>query len=295
MSDMLFKGCGTALVTPFFDDGNVDLDAYAALVQRQVEAGVDFLVPLATTGETPTLSKDEKTAVFRLVKQYAGGLPLLPGVGSNNLRDTCANIDLLAPLGPDAFLVVVPFYNKPTQQGLYDYFKAVAEYSPVPVVIYNVPGRTGSNILPDTVIRLATEVPGIIGIKEASGKYDQVSEIVARAPEGFSVLSGDDDMTFAFMATGAHGVVSVASNIAPAEVSGMTHALQEGKWLEARELHHRLFPLFKACFVESNPVPAKAALSLLGLAGASVRLPLSYPSDATFELMDKVLADLWKK
>ncbi len=294
MKDMLFKGCGTALVTPFLGDGSVDFEALAALVRRQVESGVDFLVPLGTTAETPTLTPDEKVEIFKLVKANAAGKPLLAGVGSNSLPGTKANIDLVAPLCPDALLVVVPFYNKPTQQGQYEYFKAVAEYSPLPVVIYNVPGRTGANMLPDTVIRLATEVPGIIGIKEASGKYDQVSEIIARAPEGFAVLSGDDDMTFAFMATGAHGVISVASNIAPAEVSDMSRAALCGDWNLARELHHRLFPLFKACFVESNPVPAKAALSLLGLCGPALRLPLSAPAESTFEKMKNVLDALWK-
>lgn len=294
MTNMLFKGCGTALVTPFLGDGSVDYDSLGALVDRQVASGVDFLVPLGTTAETPALSPDEKVQIFKTVRQHAPGKPLLVGVGANNLPGTIANIDLLAPLGPDALLVVVPFYNKPTQKGQFEYFKAVAEYSPLPIVIYNVPGRTGANMLPDTVIRLATEVPGIIGIKEASGKYDQVSEIIARAPKGFAVLSGDDDLTFALMATGAHGVISVASNIAPKEVSDMTHELLRGHLPEARVLHHRLFPLFKACFVESNPVPAKAALSVLGLAGSTLRLPLSDPSESTFELMDKVLAELWK-
>ena len=294
MKDMLFKGCGTALVTPFFADGSVDYEALAALVDRQVAGGVDFLVPLGTTAETPTLTPEEKVEIFKLVKQHAAGKPLLVGVGANNLPGTLANIDLLAPLGPDAVLVVVPFYNKPTQKGQYEYFKAVAEYSPVPVIIYNVPGRTGANMLPDTLVRLANDVPNIIGVKEASGKYDQVSEIIARVPKGFAVLSGDDDMTFAFMATGAHGVISVASNIAPAEVSDMTRALLEGRWEEARALHHRLFPLFKACFVESNPVPAKAALSILGLAGSTLRLPLSDPAESTFAVMSKVLDELWK-
>ncbi|MBR4808841.1 MAG: 4-hydroxy-tetrahydrodipicolinate synthase [Bacteroidales bacterium] len=292
---MILKGCGTALVTPFLADGSVDYDGYAALVDRQVAAGVDFLVPLATTGETPTLSNEEKIAIFKLVRRHAPGLPLLPGVGSNSLPATLVNIELLAPLKPEALLVVVPFYNKPTQQGQYDYFKAVAESTDIPIVIYNVPGRTGANMLPDTVIRLANEVPGIIGIKEASGKYDQVSEILRRAPKDFAVLSGDDDMTFAFMATGAHGVISVASNIAPKEVADMTHELLDGRLEAARTLHHRLFPLFKACFVESNPVPAKAALSIMGLAGATVRLPLSDAAPATFDLMQKVLDELWKK
>lgn len=291
----MLKGCGTALVTPFFADGSVDYEGYAAMVDRQVASGVDFLVPLATTGETPTLSNEEKTEIFKLVKAHAGDLPLVVGVGSNSLPGTLANIDLIAPLKPDYLLVVVPFYNKPTQQGQYDYFKAVAQATSIPIIIYNVPGRTGSNMLPATVLRLAREVPGIVGIKEASGKYDQVSEILSGAPKDFSVLSGDDDMTLAFMATGAHGVVSVASNVAPAEVSRMTREMLRGHLEEARALHHRLYPLFKACFVESNPVPAKAALSILGIIGATVRLPLSDATDGTFDLMRKVLDDLWKK
>ncbi len=294
MKDLVLQGCGTALVTPFTADGAVDYEAYAALVDRQVAGGVHFLVPLATTGETPTLSQEEKVAIFQTVKAHAKGRPLLVGVGVNSLPDTLANIRLLEPLGPDALLVVVPYYNKPTQQGQYEYFKAVAAATSLPVIIYNVPGRTGANMLPDTVLRLAQDVPNIRGIKEASGKYDQVSEILRRAPEGFAVLSGDDDMTLAFMATGAHGVVSVASNVAPKEVTEMVEAVQRGDYDSARALHHRLFPLFKACFVESNPIPAKAALSLLGQMRATVRLPLAEASDQTKELMQKVLQDLWK-
>ena len=294
MKDLVLQGCGTALVTPFTADGAVDYEAYAALVDRQVAAGVHFLVPLATTGETPTLSQEEKVAIFQTVKTHAKGRPLLVGVGVNSLPDTLANIRLLEPLGPDALLVVVPYYNKPTQQGQYEYFKAVAAATSLPVIIYNVPGRTGANMLPDTVLRLAQDVPNIRGIKEASGKYDQVSEILRRAPEGFTVLSGDDDMTLAFMATGAHGVISVASNVAPKEVTEMVEAAMKGDYAAARVLHHRLFPLFKACFVESNPIPAKAALSLLGQMRATVRLPLAEASDQTKELMQKVLQDLWK-
>ncbi len=294
MKPLVLQGCGTALVTPFTPDGAVDYEAYARMVDRQVANGVHFLVPLATTGETPTLSAGEKTAIYQLVKEHAKGLPLMPGVGVNSLPDTLANIRLLEPLGADALLVVVPYYNKPTQQGQYEYFKAVAAETSLPIIIYNVPGRTGANMLPDTVIRLANEVPNIRGIKEASGNYDQVSEIIRRAPEGFAVLSGDDDMTLAFMATGAHGVISVASNIAPKEVTQMVEAMQRGDLAGARALHHRLFPLFKACFVESNPIPAKAALEQLGVIGGTVRLPLATASDATKALMQKVLADLWK-
>ncbi len=295
MKPLVLQGCGTALVTPFTPDGAVDYEAYARMVDRQVAGGVHFLVPLATTGETPTLSAGEKTAIYQLVKEHAKGLPLMPGVGVNSLPDTLANIRLLEPLGADALLVVVPYYNKPTQQGQYEYFKAVAAETSLPIIIYNVPGRTGANMLPDTVIRLANEVPNIRGIKEASGNYDQVSEIIRRAPEGFTVLSGDDDMTLAFMATGAHGVISVASNIAPKEVTQMVEAMQRGELEAARELHHRLFPLFKACFVESNPIPAKAALEQLGVIGGTVRLPLAPASDATRALMQKVLGELWKK
>ena len=294
MDSLVLQGCGTALVTPFTPEGAVDYEAYARMVDRQVAAGVHFLVPLATTGETPTLSAGEKTAIYQVVKEHAKGLPLMPGVGVNSLPDTLANIRLLEPLGADALLVVVPYYNKPTQQGMYEYFKAVAAETELPVFIYNVPGRTGANMLPDTVLRLAADVPNIRGIKEASGNYDQVSEILRRAPEGFSVLSGDDDMTLAFMATGAHGVVSVASNVAPKEVSEMVEAVQRGELARARALHHRLFPLFKACFVESNPIPAKAALAQLGVIGETVRLPLAPASEATKALMHKVMSELWK-
>ena len=294
MEQTFLHGCGTALVTPFLPDGSVDFGAYARLVDRQVRSGVHFLVPLATTGETPALSQEEKVEIYKVVKKHAGKLPLVPGVGVNCMADTLANIRLLEPYEPDAFLVVVPYYNKPTQRGQYDYFKAVAESTNVPIVVYNVPGRTGANMLPDTLIRLAENVDNIVGVKEASGNYDQVSEIIRRAPEGFSVLSGDDDMTLAFMATGAHGVVSVASNIAPAEVVSMVEAVMADDMVKAREIHHRLFPLFKACFVESNPIPAKAALNILGEMYDTVRLPLATASQQTRELMSKVLVDLWK-
>lgn len=280
------------MVTPFTSAGAVDYPALAALTERQVAGGVHFLVPLGTTGETPALTAEEKTGVFKTVRSHSSGLPLMPGVGANNISGTIENIRLFEPLEPEALLVVVPYYNKPTQQGQYEYFKAVALETSLPLIIYNVPSRTGANMLPDTVVRLAEEVPNIRGIKEASGNYAQVSEIVRRAPEDFSVLGGDDDMTFAFMATGAHGVVSVASNIAPKSVSRMVEALLRDDIAEARSLHHRLFPLFKACFVESNPIPAKAALWHLGLMEAAVRLPLSEACDSTKSLMKNILKDL---
>ena len=292
MSEMLFKGCGTALVTPFID-GEVDYEAYAALIDRQVEAGVDFLVALATTGETPTLSAEEKVALLRLTHGLAGGRKLIVGCGSNSVNGTLANMELLAPYGVDAWLVVVPFYNKPTQEGLYQYFKAIAEKSDKPIVMYNVPGRTGCNMSAETCLRIAREVPGIIAVKEASGKMDQVIEILKGAPEGFAVLSGDDDMTFEMMKNGAAGVISVASNIAPAEVSAMTSAALEGRFEEAATLDARLQPLFKNCFVESNPVPVKAGLSLMGLCSPEMRLPLTTATEKTVEIMKETLSELF--
>lgn len=294
MNKPYFEGCGTALVTPFTEDYKVDYDAYAASVDRQVKAGVHFLVPLATTGETPTLNAEEKKKLLRITRERVGDMPLLAGCGTNSLDGTLANMELLEDCGADAWLIVVPYYNKPTQEGQYRYFKAVAENSTKPIVIYNVPGRTGANMEAGTVIRLAEDCPKIVGIKEASGRYDQVSEIIRRAPGSFSVLSGDDDMTLAFMATGGQGVISVASNVAPAEVSAMCSAMLEGDLKTARGLHHRLFPLFKGCFAESNPVPVKAAMSLLGLMTDRVRLPLSEATEGTKQLMSKIIAELWK-
>lgn len=291
----MFKGCGTALVTPFDGEGNPDYAAYARFIDAQVAAGVDFLVPLATTGETPTLSSEEKLSLLDIAVEHCGGRPLLVGCGSNSFNATLDNIELLSTRPVDAWLVVVPYYNKPTQEGQYQYFRAVAAATDKPIVIYNVPGRTGANMTADTCIRLANECHNIIGIKEASGNYAQVSEIVRRSPEGFAVLSGDDDMTFAFMATGAHGVISVASNAFPALVTEMTHAVLEGDYAKGRELHHRLFPFFKACFVESNPIPVKAALEILGQMTSNVRLPLCKASESTVQLMKKLTEELCQK
>lgn len=295
MNDMMFKGCGTALVTPFTEDGGIDLAAYAALIDRQVAAGVDFLVPLATTGETPALSAEEKLALMEVAVAHAAGRPLLVGCGSNSFNATLDNMELLADHGVDAWLVVVPFYNKPTQEGQYQYFRAIAAATDKPIIIYNVPGRTGANMTADTCIRLAEECHNIIGIKEASGNYAQVSEIIRRAPQGFAVLSGDDDMTFAFMATGAHGVISVASNAFPELVAGMTHAVAEGDYALGRELHHKLFPFFKACFVESNPIPVKAALEIMGQMRSDVRLPLAPASQHTKDIMNQLIGELCQK
>ncbi len=291
MDRLFLKGCSTALVTPFLEDGAVDYDSYAALLDRQVASGVDFLTVLATTAETPTLSQEEKQKLLAISKEHCGGLPLLVGCGSNSVAATLENIRQLP--GADAYLVVVPFYNKPTQEGMYLYFKAIAEAAQAPVVIYNVPGRTGANMLASTALRLAREVPGIIGIKEASGKMDQCREIIDGAPQGFSVLSGDDDMTFELIKAGGDGVISVASNALPREVSLMCHLALEGQFAQASALNDKLLPLMKGCFIESNPIPVKAALAELGLCKAGVRIPLTEATEQTKQTIREILKE-WK-
>lgn len=291
MTEKKFQLCGTALVTPFKGEA-VDYEAFAATVDRQVAAGIHFLVPLGTTGETPCLSTAEKQQVLAVAREHSGGRKLLAGVGTNSLAGTLENIATLPDA--DAYLVVVPYYNKPTQEGIYRYFKAVAASTTKDIVIYNVPGRTGSNIAADTTLRLAREVPNIVAVKEASGNYAQISTIIRNRPEGFSVLSGNDDETLSLMATGADGVISVASNIAPAEMVQLTEALAFDDMAVARRLHYRLMPLFKNCFIESNPIPAKCAMYLLGLMDNTLRLPLVPATAATEAIMKQTLDELWQ-
>ncbi|MBP5636514.1 MAG: 4-hydroxy-tetrahydrodipicolinate synthase, partial [Bacteroidales bacterium] len=259
MEKLILKGCGTAMFTPF-KGGKVDYECMAALTRRQVEAGMDFLVPLGTTGETPCLSAEEKLKVFRTVKENAGGIPVVVGVGTNSVDGTLANIDLLHEA--DAFLVVAPYYNKPPQRGLYEYFKLVASHTPKPVILYNVPGRTGCNIEADTTLKLAHDVPNIIAVKEASGNIAQASAILEGMPEEFALLSGNDDDTLTLMKKGAAGVISVASNVCPEEMVRFTHAALEGNWADAESWDATLHALFKNLFVEPNPIPGKAAMAL---------------------------------
>ncbi|MBQ1168385.1 MAG: 4-hydroxy-tetrahydrodipicolinate synthase, partial [Bacteroidales bacterium] len=287
MNNLKLQGCGTALITPFKNE-EVDYKAFENLVKSQIEAGIHFLVPLGTTGETPCLLDQERIKLLQIAKEHAAGRPVMVGVGTNSIVMTRNNIEVLTPYDPDAFLVVTPYYNKPSQDGLFSYFTAVADFAPRPVVLYNVPGRTGVNISADTTLRLA-EHPNIIAVKEASGNYDQISKIIAHAPEGFAVLSGNDDETLSLMATGAAGVISVASNIVPREMVAMTEAMLRGDLAAARPIHHRLFDLFKNCFVESNPIPAKAALYLMGMIQNELRLPLVPAQESTMQLMEKTL------
>ena len=290
MKTIQLKGCGTALLTPF-KGAEVDYGALAATVDWPVEAGVDFLVPLGTTGETPTLSESEKLQVLEVSLQHAKGLPVMAGVGTNSLEGTRANLRLLQDA--DAFLVVAPYYNKPPQRGMYQYFKAVADSTEKPVILYNVPGRTASNIEADTALALARDVPNIIGIKEASGNVEQIKTILRARPEGFVVLSGNDDQTCELMQEGADGVVSVASNVFPSAMADFVHALQAGKFAEAARMNERLAPLFKALFVEPSPIPAKAAMAQLGLMENNLRLPLVPATEKTEELIKQTLKDLF--
>lgn len=285
-----FKGLATALVTPFVD-GEVDWKAFRNLVRRQVEAGVDFLVPLGSTAETPCLTDAEKVKILEIAREESNGLPIVAGAGSNSLTATVHNMRLLDGHGADAYLIVVPFYNKPTQEGLYQYFKAVAEETDRQVILYNVPGRTGTNMKTETTLRLA-EIPNVTAVKEASGDLAQIIDIKRQAPEGFTVLSGNDDQTLPLMACGADGVISVASNVAPEQMKALTRAVAASDLKEAIRLNNSLMPLYHACFVESNPIPAKAALSLMGLCRDEMRLPLLPATGGTRTLLADVLRKL---
>lgn len=285
-----FNGLATALVTPFVD-GEVDWKAFRNLVRRQVEAGVDFLVPLGSTAETPCLTDAEKVKILEIAREESNGLPIVAGAGSNSLTATVQNMRLLDGHGEDAYLIVVPFYNKPTQEGLYQYFKAVAEETDRQVILYNVPGRTGTNMKTETTLRLA-EIPNITAVKEASGDLAQIIDIKRQAPEGFTVLSGNDDQTLPLMACGADGVISVASNVAPEQMKALTRAVAASDLKEAIRLNNSLMPLYHACFVESNPIPVKAALSLMGLCRDEMRLPLLPATGGTRTLLADVLRKL---
>ena len=283
-------GCGTALITPF-KNGEVDYEAFAALVDRQVEAGIDFLVPLGTTGETPCLEDDERIKVLQIAKEHSQGRPVVVGGGTNSLQHTIRSMQMLEPYGVDAFLIVVPYYNKPTQEGQYQYFKAVAEATEKPIVLYNVPGRTGANMTAETCLRLA-QIPNIVAVKEASGNREQIEAILAGAPEGFQVLSGNDDDTLWMMKQGGAGIISVASNVAPGLLAEFTGAIRKGEMEKAEALNEKLTPLFNNCFVESNPIPAKAAMAAMGLIENELRLPLVPCQQSTYDLMVETIKPL---
>ena len=286
-----FTGAGTALVTPFRRDGSVDEAAVKRLARRQIDAGIRFVSPCGTTGEAPTLSDREKLRVIELVVEEANGqVPVLAGAGGYNTHEVIAFVREVERTGASGLLSVTPYYNKPTPEGLYQHFKAIAESTSLPIVLYNVPSRTAINLDVKTTARLA-EIPNIVGIK-APGDLAQVSELVATTPEEFIVLSGDDPVAVAHMAVGGRGVVSVASNEAPAEMAHVIDMCERGDYAGARKLHHWLLPLIQVNFVESNPIPCKAAMAAMGLIDEVYRLPLVPPAQATRDKVMRVLQEL---
>ncbi len=283
-------GCGTALVTPFQRDGSLDEAALRRLVDFQLGAGVDFLVPCGTTGETPTLSDAEQRRVVEIVlESVAGRVPVVAGAGGNATAKVIESARAMAGLGVDAVLSVAPYYNKPPQEGLYRHFASLAEAVDVPIVLYNVPGRTSSNLLPETVLRLA-EIDTVIGVKEASASIAQMTEIATHMPQDFSLLSGDDGFVLPLIALGGCGVISVVSNVAPREMSTFTRMCLEGRFDEARRQQSHIHELTKACFIETNPIPAKAALAMMGLIEEVYHLPLVPISDGARQRLERTLS-----
>jgi 4-hydroxy-tetrahydrodipicolinate synthase len=277
VTETRFTGTGTALVTPFRQDGALDERALHTLIKRQVDAGVDFLVPCGTTGESPTLTHEEHLRVVEIaVKLGKGRVPILAGAGGYNTMEVISRARELAKIGADGILSVTPYYNKPTQEGLYQHFRTIAEAVPLPIILYSVQGRTGVNIEPATVKRLA-EVENIVGIKEASGNISQMAAILNSVPDDFIVLSGDDAITLPLMAIGGRGVISVVSNEIPAEIAHLTRLALRGDFAGAREIHRRYHSLMEINFVESNPIPVKAALAEMELLEPVWRLPLVPP------------------
>src|SRR5690242_6233694 len=289
---MKLRGCGTALVTPFQPDGGLDEPALRGLVRWQVESGIDFLVPCGTTGETPTLTHDEWLRVIDVTIEAAGGrVPIMAGATSNNTREAVAKAkEASSRRGVDYILSATPYYNKPTQEGIFEHFKAIAEASSKPLILYNIAGRTGTNIETATLLRLA-EVPNIIGVKEASGNIAQICEVVNSVHANFIVLSGDDAITLPLMSIGGRGIVSVASNEIPGEMVEMVEAAEHGDFAAARAVYHRIFPLMQVNFVESNPVPVKAAMAAMGLIEEVYRLPMCPPRPESKEKIVRVLKE----
>jgi 4-hydroxy-tetrahydrodipicolinate synthase len=288
----MFTGTGTALVTPFRRDGSLDEPALRVLIKRQIEAGIDFLVPCGTTGESPTLTHEEHLRVVAIAVELAKGkVAVLAGAGGYNTAEVIALARELAALGADGILSVTPYYNKPTQEGLYQHYCAIAEAISLPIILYSVQGRTGVNIEPGTVKRLAG-IENIVGIKEASGNVSQMAAILNAVPEEFIVLSGDDAITLPLIALGGRGVISVVSNEIPAEMSQLTRLALNGDYPGAREIHRRYHPLMEINFVESNPIPAKAALAEMGLLEPVWRLPLVPPKTENQARIRAVLESL---
>lgn len=293
MARNIFRGLGIALVTPFTQDGQVDYKSLKRLVEYQIDNGADFLCILATTGETPCLTQDEKDKITQLVKDVNHGrLPILKGCGGNNTAAVVEELRTADWSGIDGILSVCPYYNKPSQEGLYQHFKAIAEASPLPVVLYNVPGRTGINLKPETTVRLANDCENIVAVKEASGSLEQVDEIIKNKPQRFDVLSGDDALTFSMVASGAAGVISVIGNALPKEFSRMIRLEFQGEYEPARKIHHMFTELYSLLFVDGNPAGVKALLHEMGFIENQLRLPLVPTKVSTLQKMAEILKSL---
>lgn len=285
-------GCGTAIVTPFQKNEEIDEAAFRRLVDFQIAGGVDFLVACGTTGESVTLSEAESSRVVELtIEQAAGRVLVVAGAGGYNTREVIAKIAHYEALGADAILSVTPYYNKPTQEGLYQHYRALAETTQLPIILYSVQGRTACNLEPATVARLAA-IENIVGIKEASGNIAQIGEIAALVPADFKIFAGDDAVVLPVAALGGVGVISVASNLLPREVSELCHASVEGRYEEARRRYRELVPIFKAMFVESNPIPVKAALAMIGMIEEVYRLPLVPLGEASRAILERALNEV---
>lgn len=293
MARNIFRGLGIALVTPFTPHGQVDYKSLKRLVEYQIDNGADFLCILATTGETPCLTQDEKEKITQLVKDVNHGrLPILKGCGGNNTAAVVEELRTADWSGIDGILSVCPYYNKPSQEGLYQHFKAIAEASPLPVVLYNVPGRTGINLKPETTVRLANDCENIVAVKEASGSLEQVDEIIKNKPQRFDVLSGDDALTFSMVASGAAGVISVIGNALPKEFSRMIRLEFQGEYEPARKIHHMFTELYSLLFVDGNPAGVKALLHEMGFIENQLRLPLVPTKVSTLQKMAEILKSL---
>jgi 4-hydroxy-tetrahydrodipicolinate synthase len=287
----MFKGAFTALVTPF-KNGELDEEAYRNLIEWQIKSGIDGLIPVGTTGESATLSHQEHRQVVKIcVKTVKKRVPVIAGAGSNCTKESLNLVEFAKETGADAALLVTPYYNKPTQEGLYQHYKTIAEKTGFPLVPYNVPGRTSINLLPKTVARLA-EIKNIVAIKEASGSLKQISEIISLCGDKITVLSGDDFTVLPALAVGGMGVISVASNVVPQQMASLCHSFFEGNREKAQSLHYKLFPLFQAMFLETNPIPVKTALGLMGMIEAELRLPLCEMSEANLGKLKQVLKQL---
>ena len=293
MTNNIFKGLGIALITPFKKDGSVDYEALERVIDYQLNNGADFLCILATTGETPCLTADEKVAIKQLVvKHVAGRIPIVMGCGGNNTAAVVEELKNTDWSGIDGILSVCPYYNKPSQEGLYQHFKAIAKASPLPVILYNVPGRTGINLKAETTCRLAHDCENIVAIKEASGSLEQVDDIIKNRPDGFDVLSGDDALTFPMVASGAAGVISVIGNALPKEFSRMIRYEFRGEYEPARRIHHKFTELYQLLFVDGNPAGVKALLHEMGMIENELRLPLVPTRIATMQKMAAILKEL---